>query len=434
VAPLVTGAAPVRTRRVLVAARLVVWFGLLVPAAIVEVRPPSAVVDDPFTAVTLLRGFGPAACLLLALLVARPRLLPVGSREWLVTGYLAVVAASTLWSLAPRATLLKAAHLAVAYALLILLTRCWRDRGQALRELSLVVHGVVVLSAVTAVALPVRSRNEFTGRLVSVWPAMQSVTLGLFAATALVLLVAGVGPRVLSRSRALPAALGLVAAVVLLLTGARAAIVLAVVGVAVVLRGRGWALRRREIVGALLVGAALVASPLGATLRVRVVGEDADSLLQLGGRLPLWELALQAVADRPLIGYGYFAGHRLGPYADLFYAQVDATQLPYVDGTWIETLLDLGVLGVLALLLFVVIATRRVLLGRDGSREGTAHLALLLMCLLYSVQDFTLQQVGYPMLLLGALLLCPLPAPRDEDENVMQDVQPSGQLAEPPES
>lgn len=424
---------PVPARRVLVA-RLVVWFGLLVPAAVVEVRPPSAVVDDPFTAVTLLRGFGPVACLLVAVLIARPRLLPAGSREWLVTGYLAVVAASTLWSLAPRATLLKAAHLAVAYALLILLTRCWRDREQALRELSVVVHGVVVLAAVTAVALPVRSRNEFTGRLVSVWPAMQSVTLGLFAAAALVLLVASVGPRASTRSRVLPALLGLVAVVVLLLTGARAAIVLALIGMAVVLRGRGWNLRLREAAAALLVGAALVASPIGATLRDRVVGDDAGSLFQLGGRLPLWDLALQAVADRPLIGYGYFAGHRLGPYADLFYAQVDATQLPYVDGTWTETLLDLGALGVLALLIFVVVATRRVLLARDGSPQSTAHLALLLVCLLYSVQDFTLQQVGYPMLLLGALLLCPLPGPRDGGEQLTQDLQPPREVAEPSES
>jgi exopolysaccharide production protein ExoQ len=400
------------------AARLIAWFGLLVPPAFVEVRPPAAVVEDPFTAITLMRGVGPAVCLLVAVAIARPLLRPLGVREWLLTGYLVVVAASALWSLAPRATLLKAAHLAVAYALLVLLTRTWRHRGQALRELTLIVHGVVVLAAITAVALPVRSRNEFTGRLMAVWPSMQSVTLGLFAAVALVLVAAAAGPPRLAQSRALRAGLGVIATVVLLLTGARAALVLAVVGVALVValsRERSRMPRPWTAAVALAALVALVASPLGRTLRQRVAGDEAGSLVAFGGRLPLWDLVLQAVADRPLIGYGYFAGHRLGPYADLFYAQIDATQLPYVDGTWTETLLDLGVLGVVALLAFVAVSVRCVIAARDGSRDSALHLALLLVGILYSIQDFTLQQVGYPMILLGSLLLAPLDRRPDRD-------------------
>jgi O-antigen ligase len=402
-----------RSERVRVAVRVLAWIGLLLPSGVVEVRAPDQVVDDPFTPTTLFRGLLPLLCLALVLVIGRPVLRPVGSREWLVTGYLLVVFASAAWSLAPMSTLLKAVHLAAAYALLIVLARVWRSRDQALSDIACVVYGVVLLATATAVLAGDRSRDQYSGRLVAVFPTLQAVVLGTFAALALLLVVAGAGPRLL-RTLWFRVPMAVCAVIVLLLTEARAAAVLAVLGPLAYAARRGVPTATRWwFAGAVGLGAALLVSPLGASLRARFP-TSVDALTDFGGRVPLWQLAVEAVADRPLLGYGYFAGHRLGPYAELFYARVDPTQLPYVDGTWPETLLDLGLLGVAALLAVFVGCARHVIRGRSGDPLSWLHVCLVGFAVLYSVQDFTLQQVGYPLAVFGGVLLAPVRSQRWE--------------------
>lgn len=395
--------------------RVLAWSGLLIPAGIIQTRDPGAVVDDPFTPVTLLRGLLPGLCLLAVLVVSRPAPRPVGSRECLLAGYLAVVVASTGWSLAPQATLLKAGHLVTAYGLLVVVTRLWPDRRQALHELTALVYAVVGLSALFGVVARERAIDTteylypLAGRLKSVFPEMQPVVLGMFAATAILLAVAG-GGRGFLQHRAFRFGIGAVSVAVLLLTGSRAAVVMAVLGPVMcgVLRAQA-RVRPRTALLTIVLGTAAVLSPLGVVLRARLTTEQAPTMLvTFNGRLPMWQDALQTAADRPLHGFGYYAGHRLGEYAELFKVRVDATRPPYVDGTWAETLLDLGLLGCLTLLVFVVQCWRVLWVGRDrSSSDDCLLLALLTLLTLYSLQDYTLQQVGYPMVLFAGALLSP---------------------------
>lgn len=387
-------------------ARVLCWAGMLVPAGVLEARSPVVVAEDPFTAITLFRGLFPAACLALALgITPRGHLLTKPSgRELILAGYLAVVVASTAWSLAPRLTLLKAGHLCVAYALLVLLARQWRDRRQALAELTIVLSGVTVLAAAAAAVVPDRAFRA--GRLVGVYPGLESVVLGILAAVALV----AASAHMLGRPRAAAApwaAAALISATVMLLTRTRSALVLVVVAVLVLLwlHGRG---RTAAVVGASVVTAAVtvVALPQAAFLRETFLrGATTSELLSFSGRFPLWGDALATVSHRPLVGYGYFAGHRFGLYAELYARRYG--NAPYVDGTWVETMLDLGVLGVVALAVFVAGCCRSIWRWRAVGARFPLHAALLVMMLAYSIQDFTLQQVGYPMAALGTLLLAP---------------------------
>jgi O-antigen ligase len=399
--------------------RLLCVAGLLVPSGIVETRPPTVVVEDPLTLVTAVRGGLPLLCLLLVLVLARPTLRPLGLREHLLAVYLLVVLASTAWSLAPSATFLKAGHLAVAYALLVVLSRTWVDRRSALDDLAVVAWTVVLLAAAGAVLLPERTLRPTGGRLLAVYPHLEPVVLGMLASVAVLMVVGAAGPAPLRQP--LPRlALGLVSLAVLLLTGSRGGLVLCIVGVLAMAALGSWRRPRALPSIGLLAGLVLlVLSPLGATLRARLAPSlVAEHLSNLGGRLPMWSDAWAAAVESPVVGFGYYAGHRLGPYAELFEERFGALiiaygtgQTPYVDGTWVETLLDVGAVGVLALAAFV--GASALLVWRSRRTDGwPLHVALVLVFVLYSVQDFTLQQVGYPMFFFGAVLLAPLAVAR----------------------
>jgi O-antigen ligase len=407
------------------AARWIALAGLLVPTGIIEDRQPGAVADEPFTPVTLLRGITPVVCLLVALLLSRTAWRPRGPRELLLSVYLLVVVASTLWSLAPRLTLLKAAHLVVAHALLVVIVRHWQSRRQALDEIAAVVYGVVLLAlAGIAVAPQAAFRPSSDDRLFSVFPALQPVVLGMVAMVALIMLAAGAGPAV---TRRLPVRLLLVACTlgVLLLTRTRSAFVLLVLGLLVLF----WLQGRRRLAGGVLAATAAGAVLLALTGAGRALieavagGPGRFSATSVGGRLPMWNDAVQVVENRPLLGFGYFAGHRFGEYAERFQVTTGRSD-PYIDGTWIETALDLGLLGVAALGVFVGYCAWSV--WRSRGFATALQCALLAVLLVYSVQDFTIQQPGYPMFLLGSLLLLP-PGSREERgaHRAQQVVDPS---------
>lgn len=387
--------------------RLVLWSGLVVPAGILETRSPTVVAEDPFTPITLFRGLFPGLCLLVVLLLLRRRELVLrwlSGREKLLLGYLAVVWLSAAWSLAPFLTLLKAAHLTVAYALLVLLTRCWRSRHEALTDVAWLLHAVM-LAAVIGAAFTAESAFR-AGRLVGVFPALESVVLGMLAALAVVTCFSPVPwHRV---PLALRLGLGAVSTAVLLLTRTRSALVLVVLAGLLLLCLQNRARLAAAAAASLAVVATVVSlTPLGQVLwQTFLRGASTAELLTFSGRFPLWSDALQVAADRPLIGFGYFAGHRLGRYAELYALRYG--NAPYVDGTWAETLLDLGLLGIAVLAVFVLGCCLQVWRTRvPGDSASALHLALLAMLVVYSVQDFTVQQVGYPMAVMAGLLLAP---------------------------
>jgi len=73
-------------------------------------------------------------------------------------------------------------------------------------------------------------------------------------------------------------------------------------------------------------------------------GESAQSLQNLNSRLPLWELAIELVGERPLLGWG------LGASRGLFY---DRIGLGGAHNAYVNVVVDSGLLGLAAWLAMV---------------------------------------------------------------------------------
>lgn len=395
--------------------RLIAWTGLLLPSAFVVHRAGEAVLEDPFVATSLFRGIVPVVALLAAWLVSRSPLRPLDAREWSLATYLAIAFVSVIWSVAPQATLLKAGHLAISYALIVLLARHWRDRRHALDELATVVYGIVLIAAATAIFAPEAAFGHPSGRLFSVVPYLHAVGLGMVSALAVLMLVGRAGPDYIRQSLPLRASLILVAIAVLLLTRTLSALILVTVGLSLFL---GLARRWRSLLGFLgsLCSFAVIALAgpwRSAVLEVVFRGRSFTTVASLSHRIPMWGDALDVGSTRALGGFGYYAGHRFGPYADMFQHRFGDQRFPVLDGTWVMTYLELGAVGVVSLSAFVGICLwRSVKKVPLDENYGALHVSLLLVLFVFSIADATLEQVAYPMVIFGGALLARPRSPR----------------------
>lgn len=399
--------------------QVVAWMGLLAPLAIAEARPGSAILQSPFTPVTVFRGAFPALALLA--LVALTRSLPIPSNlgERLLAAYLGVALLSSLWSVAPAATLLKAGLLIVLYMILFFLVRSWRDMQQAIAQLSVVIYALIASALIGGLLAPATAFSP-EDRLFGIVPPIHAFPLGNLAAAGVVLAV--VGPW-RGKGQILSARLGLFAgsAWVLLLTRTRSSAVFAIVGISVALVAqRKFRLLTAGLVLATLVIATLLRTPgIRAPLTDAVLrGQPPATFSSLGYRIPLWELAMREWQERPLIGYGYYSGHRYGPYREAvgewaldvsgenqIFAR-ERVENAYVDGAYIETLLDLGVLGALPLVGFVM--TGLLGLARMSVRRATAAAAggsLAVVLFLDSLMSYSLQVPSYQGIVFAGILL-----------------------------
>ena len=132
-------------------------------------------------------------------------------------------------------------------------------------------------------------------------------------------------------------------------------------------------------------------------------GEGSRALSTLTGRTVTWSQAEHAWARRPLTGYGFYAGHRLGP--------ISSIEAQNLDSMWVESLLDVGLVGTVplaALLIAGGLALRR----SDGERTAERQLAfaIYVTALLSSFVNPSLQQANYPMIVFAVVLLARSPA------------------------
>lgn len=389
-------------------ARFVLWIGVLAPILYNVPKTTTEVQAGP-SALDAAKGVPPLACLAGAYLLHRAES-PAPTRNKLavlgLVAYLAVNVASAQWSLDRTSTLLRAGALIFGYACLWALAR--RSTTETL--ICNVATFVAVCIAwapfdflITQVLVPSLNTLLEAGRLGTNYPLISPDPFGYVAVLGLLAAVLGVGPRWAVGGEGRRLLFGVVATVELAATQTRTALVL---GLVVLLYVLARAMRRSPwaIQGFLaLVFAGIAAVGFGGSKVTAVLsrGQNANQLATLTGRLDYWTLGLHAWRAHRWLGQGYYAGHRLG-----LPAPPGKRVQSNIDNTWLETLVDTGIVGTSALALFVLGGLWAAL--RLRGRIAWQYHAFLVAGIVYGVVisfvNPSIQDTTASLLMLGGLL------------------------------
>jgi exopolysaccharide production protein ExoQ len=152
------------------------------------------------------------------------------------------------------------------------------------------------------------------------------------------------------------------------------------------LRRRGSRALMAGIAGVLIVSG-LLSVVVDLDSMAGLLGRDAT----LTGRTNIWALALESIAERPLLGYGYSAFWNVATEAD----RISTTlhwKVPHAHNGFIDLTLQLGLVGIALYIVVYVIAVRRALsfAFSDPRQEAMWPLAYLAFVLLYQVTESTI--------------------------------------------
>lgn len=145
-------------------------------------------------------------------------------------------------------------------------------------------------------------------------------------------------------------------------------------------------------------GLLAVALPAGALLGAVVWQVWVPTLEALGrdptltGRTILWEWGYQAIAERPVLGWGFGAYFR-SPYGELpslYVPQFFDYEIAHFHNSYIQTAVDLGVIGliVLVLVLLYTIGKAYAFARTEDASTGIGLLMMMLIFLIASPTEF----------------------------------------------
>lgn len=408
-------------------ARGLLWAAVVVAFIYSTPKTSTMVESGALSIFDIVRGGGPVVLLSLGWFLAKPRRRAHVGMQCAVGLFLVVTISSTLWSIAPLVTGLKAVPLAASFIALERLARLYASTEEALRALATMVHALLLLTAVEYLLLPERTfvseaslagadglgLYDPTPRLRSWVPLVSPNPLAFAASAGILAVLLRIGPRWATRSPLVSAILVCVYLVELLATRTRTALAVSAVLIAVALIAQF----RRRPGPAIGIGLAALAAILWAWSPERVEafqaflarGQDLQGIQSLTGRTNIWSLALAKWEDERLLGFGYFAGHRLGLVG------VSETQ-SNIDSTWLELLLDVGLLGTIPLGIAVVIGVTCAFRISHWTFRVWA-LTLLAYGLAISFFNPTLQVPGVGLVLFGFPLLAASVADEKKSEH-----------------
>jgi O-antigen ligase len=248
---------------------------------------------------------------------------------------------------------------------------------------------------------------EQVTRLHSIFPAIGVNILGVVAVVGLLSVISNVGGLFSTHRVALRVILGTSYLCIVVLTRNRTSLVLLAVGVGVLLALS----HRSRLATALMIpaGAALLFtgyqwySPQIATYVHR--GQTGTEFASLTGRVPLWSEAIEQWSESPALGRGYYAGHRLGSYADRF----TDIEVVNIDNAWVETMLDVGLIGLIPLLLFALTGVSSAW-TRDARSlpYGPFVAATVTVCAISSLVNPSIETMTFSLVIFGLTLLLPI--------------------------
>jgi exopolysaccharide production protein ExoQ len=111
----------------------------------------------------------------------------------------------------------------------------------------------------------------------------------------------------------------------------------------------------------------------------------------LTGRTNIWAMALESIAERPVLGYGYNAFWNVAPEADRI-STILHWKVPHAHNGFIDLTLQLGVVGLALYLAIYFVAIRRAvnLANATPEQEAIWPLAYLAFTLLYQMTESTI--------------------------------------------
>jgi exopolysaccharide production protein ExoQ len=292
---------------------------------------------------------------------------PVGALGGLLTAYLALLILSVGWADEPQLTLRRSiAFTLVLVAVAGMVRLLPRD---ALVSFALFGSAAYVLIAIAAESAsgaihPLAPEYRFSG-------VYHPNTLGSFAA--ILVMAATCSDRRKVRPSLLAAAV-VGGAIVILLTRSRSAVAGLVVALAI-----RWlvAARLSRTVFAFAVCAWIACIAFltfgeatgPAILDAFLAGRTDSDVETLSGRTALWDELLRHVSQRPVLGYGFGSFWDARHIQEIFLA----LRWPVTDAhsTYIQQLLDIGLIGLTLYLLVIVAAVRRAIRGLRETGDGT---------------------------------------------------------------
>lgn len=399
-----------RTRRGI----FILWIGAFIPIIASTAKTVSDVTGG-LGPLDIVRGVGPVAFYFLALVITptpkRPR--RFGVMEFAALTFLFLAAASSLWSVDMRTTLLKSIPLVFTYLCVMRIGRLYPTPSAALHGVVTVAHLIMLSVMIQWAVIPSQafaasSPSDPIRRLGSLYPVVAPNLIGVIALTAIVGILLRVGPKVTRGVLVGPALIG-VYLTILIASRSRT---ITVIALAVILIAALIAMHRTTTSVAVgLAAIALNLVTLGFALQQSSVlnafydfflrGQDSRNLSTLTGRTVIWDRALIAWEQNPVVGYGYYAGHRI------YLASIDPIFNAYsnLDSTWIEMLVNLGYLGTGVLALYAASGFVRVVREPLLSMPERA-LAVLLVgaTLIISFFNPALQSPSTTMILFGVVV------------------------------
>jgi O-antigen ligase len=235
----------------------------------------------------------------------------------------------------------------------------------------------------------VQGTVDTTPRLTSAVPSIGANPMGFLALSGILALVMNVGPA-LVRSIPVRLLLACVYMVELFMTRTRSALL---IGVVVLLLTVIVNIKRRPVLATYVIISGLAAALLGITVYAKEIasyfvrGQSAAAFQTLTGRTEVWNVAWRAIEENPLTGLGFYAGHRLG--IPVLNSYQDRGNL---DNTWIEALVDVGIIGTIPLAVMLVGAWLRAVQAHDEPVQSRIWaLSLLSYALSVSLINPTVQ-------------------------------------------
>ncbi|MGW0213430.1 O-antigen ligase family protein [Micromonospora chokoriensis] len=304
---------------------------------------------------------------------------------------------SSVWSISPLHTLQQAVALLLLAALAhVLLRRRWVEPGAVAADLH-VVYVLLSLSLVVSLGYGITgaaAATSFNDRFQGVYsnPNMLSIICAL---------TIPLGWALYQQSRKRTQLLGIAPAVIALpMTESRTALIAVVVGgLWVVLRHGAGPVARLLVVTVGGVGLAylfgvlpsVVGSTWAQTFAARFTDPDNGDLSN--GRNQTWQAAVELWQSRPTLGFGYASGIHL--FEQTRQNGFFDVSVNLVHNSYLQWLLELGVIGIAPILVLLFVALRGVLLAPIGALNS-GLVWLIVTGLLIQVTESTMFGMGQP--------------------------------------